>query len=183
MSSIVNVLVSTLLTTAVFIVGESRAQTTPPAPAPKPCASPESNQLDFWLGTWKGTWSQNGKEGSAVNTITKTHGGCVVHENFVGAGAGGLIGSSYSVFDARSKGWKQTWVDNQGGYLSLIGGTDNGAMTFGHGFTAKDGRKIQQRMRFTNVKADSFDWYWESSPDEGKTWKVQWLINYVRQPG
>ena len=35
---------------------------------------------------------------------------------------------SVSTFDARAQQWKQTWVDNQGGYLDFTGGWQDDRM-------------------------------------------------------
>ena len=43
------------------------------------------------------------------------------------------------------------------------------------------GTKSMQRMVFKNISHDEFDWSWEASSDEGKTWTVQWPIHYKRQ--
>jgi hypothetical protein len=90
---------------------------------PKPCSEPEQKQLEFWVGDWDLTWpGQNGGEaGHGTNSIKRIMDGCVVLENFSGENSMPLRGTSVSLFDARSGKWKQTWVDNQGGYLDFTG--------------------------------------------------------------
>jgi hypothetical protein len=44
-----------------------------------------------------------------------------------------------------------------------------------------DGKKILQRMVWKNIGAREFDWSWESSKDDGKTWQVNWPIHYKRK--
>jgi hypothetical protein len=92
-----------------------------------------------------------------------------------------LRGKSVSTFDGRSGKWKQTWVDNQGGYLDFVGQFENGQMILSRIGAKPDGTKILQRMVWKNISHDEFDWSWESSSDGGKTWKVVWPIHYKRK--
>ena len=106
--------------------------------------------------------------------------GCVVQENFSAGESGHLRGTSVSTFDLRSGMWKQTWVDNEGGYLDFVGEFKDGNMILRRE-TVRDGTKIKQRMVFKNISADEMDWNWEASQDGGKTWKVNWPIHYKRR--
>ena len=44
----------------------------------------------------------------------------------------------------------------------------------------KDEKELIQRMVFYNISKDKFDWNWESSKDNGKTWTLNWKLNYTR---
>jgi hypothetical protein len=143
-----------------------------------PCSAPEAGQFDFWLGTRALSWADSGR---GTNTITKELGGCVVRENFRAEGANALAGMSVSTYDVRAKRWKQTWVDNQGGYLDFTGGFENGVMTLGRLTVDRDGKPLQQRMLFQNIQRDSFDWNWQRSRDAGATWETVWAICYQRR--
>ena len=107
--------------------------------------------------------------------------GCIVEENFSGGEAMHLRGRSVSVFDARAGRWKQTWVDNEGGYLDFIGEFKDGQMVLAREAVRPDGSKVQQRMVFKNIGRNEFDWSWERSLDGGKTWEVLWPIHYKRK--
>jgi hypothetical protein len=76
---------------------------------------------------------------------------------------------------------KQTWVDNSGSYLDLIGEFKDGQMILVREADDGSGRKLLQRMVWKNIRPDSLDWSWERSEDEGKTWRVLWLIHYQRR--
>lgn len=91
-----------------------------------------------------------------------------------------LRGTSVSTFDANSKKWKQTWVDNQGAYLDFVGEFKNGEMILQREALTKNGR-ILQRMVWKNITSKELDWSWEASQDGGKTWQVQWTIHYKRK--
>jgi hypothetical protein len=154
----------------------------PPA-APVPCQESEQKQLDFWVGEWDLTWTgqKPGEINHGTNNVKRVMDGCVVEENFSGGSDSHLRGHSVSMFDARARMWKQTWVDNEGSYLDFIGGLKDGQMSFWMEVNRHDGSPAIQRMIWKNVTADSLDWSWESSVDAGKTWQVMWPIHYQRK--
>jgi ketosteroid isomerase-like protein len=154
--------------------------------AQSPCQLEQAKQFDFWLGTWDLEWNDaKGNRRTGTNVITKTLGGCVVEENFNGGSGGGgqpaYLGKSHSMFDRRSGKWKQTWVDSGGDYLDFTGEFTGGKMTLWREFTNPAGKLVKQRMTFSEIKADSLDWKWEASTDEGKTWQLNWHIKYKRR--
>lgn len=151
--------------------------------APNPCAAPEQKQLEFWIGEWNLTWpaQEPGKLDHGTNSIHRLLDSCVVQENFSGEAAMPLRGISVSIFDTRAGKWKQTWVDNQGGYLDFIGEFKDGQMILARKAVRPDGTPIMQRMVFKNITRNEFDWSWEASTDDGKTWQVNWPIHYKRK--
>ena len=146
----------------------------------QPCSTEEARQLDFWLGEWDLTW----QGGSGTNDITRRFGDCVIEENFAGNMPTGLFkGHSVSVYNAQLGQWQQTWVDNQGGYLTFTGGVDGGGVMRLHGPEREqpDGKTVVTRMSWVDVTDDAFDWHWERSFDGGETWEMVWLIHYTRR--
>lgn len=147
----------------------------------KPCSQPEASQFDFWLGDWNAEWvNSKGEKQTGSNHVVKILGSCVVEENFK-APSIQFEGKSFSVFNSKSGKWLQTWVDNKGGYLDFTGGFEGGKMIFTREFTAKNGSEMMQRMVWYNIENDKFDWNWELSADNGKTWKLNWKIHYTRK--
>ena len=145
----------------------------------KGCATPESMQMDFWIGEWDGAYVQNGVTQHSHNRITKTLDGCAIFEEFTGAPGILLDGRSYSVYDRNAGAWKQTWVDNQGGYLDFVGSVVDGNRVFARD-GLRQGKPIKQRMVFSDVKPDAFKWLWQNSADGGATWITAWEIDYRR---
>lgn len=146
------------------------------------CAAAQQRQFDFWVGDWKLTWPGD-KPGETVkgsNRIVRILDGCVVQENFDGGTGMHLRGTSVSSFDARSGKWKQTWVDNEGGYLDFVGEFRDGHMVLSRQGLSSDGARILQRMIWKNIGRNELDWSWEASEDGGKTWQVRWPIHYTR---
>jgi hypothetical protein len=150
--------------------------------APTPCEAPQQKQFDFWVGEWNLTWpgEKPGEVGHGTNSIKRIMDGCIVQESFSGGDAMHLRGTSVSVFDTNSGRWKQTWVDNEGGYLDFVGDFKSGQMTLQRE-TIRDGAKILQRMVWKNISSNEMDWSWEASRDGGKTWQVNWPIHYTRK--
>lgn len=165
--------ISSLLLAAVLSV--SLAQ---PAAA---CESAEADGLDFWVGAWDLAWdtAAGPGAGSGTHIITRDLGGCVVHERF--ADAAGFAGESVSVLTPQ--GWRQTWVDNAGGYLLFEGATDaDGRVTemrqapFAH----RQSQMQVNRMIWEDVTPDALTWRWQASADDGETWADRWVIRYTR---
>lgn len=149
----------------------------------KPCAAPEQKQFDFWVGEWELTWPSEkaGETGHGGNNIKRIMGGCVVEERFTGGDSMHLRGMSVSTFVTRAGKWKQTWVDNEGGYLDFVGEFKDGQMILSREGVAPGGAKILQRMVWKNISPKELDWSWEFSKDGGKSWEVQWPIHYKRK--
>ena len=144
------------------------------------------SELDFWLGTWDVTW--DGEHGA--NRLERILGDAVIHEQFEQAtervedgasetASDTLVGESWSVFEPARALWRQTWVDNQGGYLDLVGDRVDGWFAFVRSAPER-GERARQRMVFRDVQPDQFRWTWELSLDDGATWEVRWEIAYRR---
>lgn len=140
------------------------------------------DDLDFWTGKWvmdssqptdpatKGAWQAK----TCTNAVTKEFGGKVVHESFSTAG---FTGASWSSYDAPTKKWRQTWVDDSGAYLLFEGGMKGKEFVL----VQTNAKKGHARMRFANIKREGFDWFWEKSSD-GKSWTLEWHLKYHRAP-
>ena len=145
-----------------------------------------TSQFDFWVGEWecsgplrttpgKDDWSNS----KAKNSIKKILGGKVVEESF---SMDGFNGRSVTVYDQKREIWRQTWVDDAGGYLAFEGGIVDGKMVLNEvskPIASNPDRK--QRMVFSDFLGDSFTWEWQSSQDGGKTWELDWRLNYKRK--
>ena len=154
-----------------------------PAAIPNPCLVAEQTQLSFWLGEWELTWpgEKQGEVDHGTNSIRRVLDGCAIEENFSGGTAMHLRGRSLSIFDTISGKWKQTWVDNEGGYLDFTGEFRDGQMILAREAVRRNGQRVLQRMVFKNITPNELDWSWEASTDGGKTWQVNWPIHYKRK--
>ena len=132
------------------------------------------NQFDFWLGEWDVQWGEDGKGANRIERIMDDK---VIQENF---SAPDMIGMSVSSYDADRGLWCQTWVDNSGSYLDFTGKFENGKMILSRNAIVK-GQACRQRMAWYEIQDNKFEWNWERSDDEGKTWRVLWNIHYSRK--
>lgn len=142
-----------------------------------------SEYFDFWVGEWDLTWqASNGTTEKGMNTIERVLNGKVIKENFEATTGKlkGYIGKSYSVYNPSSGKWKQTWVDNSGGYLDFVGKFEDNKRIFIREGQDRNGNPIMQRMVFYDITEDSFTWDWEKSTNNGKSWQLQWRIAYQR---
>jgi hypothetical protein len=88
-------------------------------------------------------------------------------------------GTSVSVFHPKLHIWQQTWVDQSGAYWHFVGQLVDGDPAFATPNPVDD-PSLYKRMVFSDISADSFQWRWESSPDE-RTWTENWAISYTRR--
>jgi len=149
----------------------------------------DGKELDFWLGEWDATWDG----GRGTNRISRILRGRVILEEFAEtsaaetggsdgpeAGAQALTGRSWSVFDPGLGLWRQTWVDDQGGYFDLVGERVEGWFAFSRAAPER-GPAFRQRMIFRDIEPHAFRWLWQASTDDGATWVTRWEIHYTRR--
>ena len=105
-------------------------------PAPPPCSGPEHRQFDFWVGEWDVT-TPDGKP-AGTNRIESILGGCVLMESWESTN-GKSVGHSFNLYSSDGK-WHQTWVDNGGTLLELVGGLDGDRMVMSQERTTPDGK-------------------------------------------
>jgi hypothetical protein len=132
-----------------------------------PCAGPEFRQFDFWLGDWDTYEIADTSKVVARNRVTSILGGCVLREAY--EQNDGLVGESYSLWDAARGVWHQSWVTNRGTLLLLDGRLEGGRMVLtGSEKTANGTASLLQGIwwvegKDVREKADR-------STDGGKTW-------------
>lgn len=154
------------------------ATQTPPAA----CQEPEYRQMDFWTGDWALSWDNgDGTTGTGTNIVTRdSHGDCVITENFDGGTSIALRGLSVSTYSKPHKKWRQSWVDNQGGYFALYGGPQEDG-TFILEMERLGDKGPFSRMVFEDIEEDSLVWRWQGKSSAADEWRDQWVINYVRK--
>ena len=141
------------------------------------------NYFDFWKGEWEASWVENEVVSiNGTNVISTILDGKVIQEHFkINSGnSKGFKGTSISVFNPKTKIWKQAWADNQGGYYDFTGNIDGNKRIFTTKIKEKDGNQNILRMVFYDKRKNSFIWDWEGSKDGGKTWSLKWRIYYKR---
>lgn len=145
-----------------------------PSLAHAACADLSYRQFDFMLGDWNVATA----EGKLVGRdhIEKTYGSCVVQEHWTSVDGG--TGGSVSIYDMSRKLWHQTWVDSTGTLVVLEGGLKDGRMVM-TGEMTQAGKRVQDRMSWT-PQDGRIRQLWETSEDNGKTWRTIFDVYYSR---
>lgn len=174
----VNLLFSLTLLVALSALIATDASAQQQSAGARPCRDSQAyRQLDFWVGEWE----VFGPKGKAVgaSSVQLILGDCVVFENWTGAA--GYTGKSFNVYDARTRKWKQTWVDDRGGMLEFTGEFKDGAMRYTGESVAQDGKPLMDRLTFFPLSEGRVRQLWEQSADKGKTWNTVFDGTYVRK--
>jgi len=133
------------------------------------CTAPEYRQLDFWLGDWDAYDADNLKDVAARVRVETMLGGCAVRESY--EGIDGLVGESFSTYDASRKLWHQTWVTNRGQLLTIEGRFEGGRLTLqGPQRFADGGDAIVRAVWMPD--ADGARETAHTSTDGGVTWRL-----------
>ena len=133
--------------------------------------------MDFWVGDWN-VFNTKGQQ-VGTNSIHPIDGGCVVQERWTDAVGG--TGGSMNFFDAATGKFTQVWVDAQGNYLEMKGGTMDGSMVIAGDSVARDGKKTLTKMTLTPLPDGRVRQFFETSADAGKTWTASFEGFYVRR--
>jgi hypothetical protein len=152
--------------------------------AQKPCSLPVFRQFDFWIGNWE-AFAPNGNKGgdSKISIILDS---CVILEEWTSAGAQqGLIfsGKSFNMYNAATKQWQQTWVDNTGNTTEFLRGegAEGKIVYYADKVTGPNGKPFMRRLTFTKLSNDKVRQYGELSNDGGKTWTTEYDLEYRRK--
>ena len=150
-----------------------------------PCGSnPVYRQFDFWIGEWEVYGPKGNKAGeSKIELILDS---CIILENWKSATTTqGLLysGKSFNTYNATTKQWQQTWVDNAGGSTEYLEGhAENNKIVFQtKPFLFKKDTMAIQRLTFYNLGVDKVRQHGEISKDNGGTWSTQYDLEYRRK--
>lgn len=157
------------------------AASTTAAAAPSPSGCPaESTQFDFWVGDWDLAVTDPLGTGTATEHVTKAD--CVVSESYSGyfRGKAAYSATSTNRWRADLRAWQQRYVDASGTFF-YTGTFADGTMTL---YASSEGgaRANTNRVLWTNVTANGFDWIWQRTRDSGATWSEELArIRYTRR--
>jgi len=150
----------------------------------KPCSSPVYRQFDFWIGEWEAFATNGQKAGdSKISLILDS---CIVLEEWTSATITQGIryaGKSFNTYNAATKQWQQTWVDNVGGsteYLEGKGGNNTVVFKTGSFAYSKDTMAIR-RLSFYKLSDDKVRQHGEISKDNGSSWSTEYDLEYRRR--
>ncbi len=154
-------------------------------PAASPCAGDKTyRQFDFWLGNWEAFNLKGTKAGdSKISLILDS---CIVLEEWTSTSAPGgrsYQGKSFNTYNAVTRQWQQSWVDNVGGSTNYFFGKFEGdKMVFQTApvKTIKD-TVVVMKLSFFNLGPDKVRQLGQISKDNGKTWATLYDLEYRRR--
>ncbi len=172
----------------------AQQSTSPAATAPASATAADSarfpcsyvavrRQFDFWIGTWDvfpWTPSAGATAQLGTNTIAPIMRHCALLEHWTDAQGG--TGQSFNWWDQNLRTWRQLWLAEDGGTLDYTQGEfRDGAMRFSGWSRRPDGRRVEQRLTFFHLHADTVRQLFESSLDSGRTWQSGFDGRYIRR--
>ena len=93
----------------------------------------------------------------------------------------GFIGMTLRLFNPATRQWSIYWVDKQRAVLDVpvTGGWhgDTGVFT---GHDVFNGQPILFRFTWTKLGPDAARWEQAFSPDDGRTWEKNWIMEFTR---
>lgn len=131
------------------------------------CNAPEHHQWDFWIGDWDVFDAGNANTIVARVHVDRILDGCVLREDY--QDTNGHKGQSFSIYDAGSKAWHQSWVTNRGQLLLLNGGLRDGTMAMAAVETTPEGTQKQIRGMWKLVEGGVRETA-VTSTNEGRNW-------------
>jgi hypothetical protein len=168
----------TVLIAAILVGGSAWSQL--------PCSKPAYRQFDFWIGEWEAFGKNGQKAGdSKVSLILDS---CIILEEWTSATLiQGLryAGKSFNTYNASTKQWQQTWVDNVGGSNEyLLGKYENNKIIYSSSpFPFNKDTMAIRRMTFTNLSPVKLRQHGEISKDNGASWVTEYDLEYRRKHG
>lgn len=149
-----------------------------------PCSNPVYRQFDFWIGEWE-AFGLNGKKAgdSKISLILDS---CIIFEEWTSASLQqGLryAGKSFNTYNATTKQWQQTWVDNTGGTNEYLQGKfeNNQIIYSSTPFKFSKDTMAIRKMTFTNLSADKLRQHGEISKDNSVNWVTEYDLEYRRK--
>lgn len=154
-----------------------------------------SHDFDFLLGDWvvhhrrlKNRLVQCAEWETfpgTCQTRTLLGGSANVDDHTLEAPAGSYRAAALRAFDPGTRKWSIWWLDghrpDQLG-VPVVGKFHNGVGTF----LADDvweGKPIKVHFIWSDVTANSARWQQAFSSDEGKTWEINWIMDFIRVQG
>ena len=90
----------------------------------------------------------------------------------------GFTGMSVRIYDRQRRTWRIYWASNRIGAFvpPVVGAFADGVGIF-QGRDELDGRPVVVRFRWSEITPASAHWEQDFSPDEGRTWEKNWVMD------
>ncbi len=158
---------ATFIVALLFTVGSAFAQN---------CGDEKSHEFDFWIGDWEVT---AGGQVAGTNSIQPILDGCVLQENWVGAGGGS--GSSLNFYNVQTEEWEQFWVWRAGIVIHTKGKFADGKMVLEGTSQNQQGNSQLNRITWSLNEDGTVRQFWQVSQDDGETWSTSFDGLYTKK--
>jgi len=157
-----------------------------------PVVRDHAHDFDFLIGQWRvhhrrlkarlaGSHDWVEFEGTSRLWMAMD-GHATVDDNFIGLPGGGYHAVGLRGYDPKSQTWAIWWLDARDPHMigaPVIGNFQDGVGTFA-GDDTFDGKPIKVRFVWSRISARSAHWEQAFSPDGGKTWETNWVMDLTR---
>jgi hypothetical protein len=174
---------------AASLAPAARAEARPQTILPQYTGGPDD--WAFLVGSWKvshrrlkgrlvGSTEWESFAGTCVNWPTMGGAGNV-DDNVLELPSGTYRAVGIRAYDARTRQWSIWWLDARVGTIDppVRGGFKDGVGTF-VGDDVHDGKPVKVRFEWSKITPTSGHWEQAFSPDGGRTWEVNWRMEFVR---
>lgn len=149
-----------------------------------PCSSPLYRQFDFWIGEWE-AFGKNGQK-AGDSKISLVLDSCIILEEWTSASVNrGLrfAGKSFNTYNAVTKQWQQTWVDNTGGSTEYLEGKfeNKKIILLTKPFSFSRDTLAIRRLTFFDLDMNKVRQLGEISKDNGMSWVTEYDLEYRRK--
>jgi len=166
-------------------------QQTPAAPAPAAKANDPTHAFDFFHGTWQAhnhrmvgrlVGSQKWEDFEAVVECHDLPGGTGNEDSYVTDFWPGFTGITVRFLDRATQKWSIYWASNKTGVLEppVVGGFDADGVGIFEGDDVNNGKPVRVRYTWSRTRTAHPRWEQAMSPDGGKTWETNWVMNFDR---
>jgi len=170
-------------------VGAAHAENKPASGEAAVGAGDGVHGFDFEFGTWKvhhrarrptGEW----REYEGTCTTRPIMGGAGnVEEHQIDKPEGSNHGVAMRAYDAKTGQWAIWWIDSRNPHGPLdppvMGRFENGVGTF-YSDQVYEGKPMRTRFIWSHITPTSARWEQAYSYDAGKTWDVNWIMEFTR---
>jgi hypothetical protein len=152
----------------------------------------DSPDFDFLLGDWRVHHrylrvKENNREWLDVDGIVRNRqlmgGRANVEEHTINLPSGVNRALALRSYDPKASRWSIWWLDGRTPHGDLDppvqGRFENGVGTF-YGNTTINGEPMRARFIWSQITATSARWEQAYSPDAGKTWETNWVMEFRR---
>jgi hypothetical protein len=151
-----------------------------------------AHDFDFLVGTWgvhhrrlkaRLAGSHDWVEFEGTSRFwTTLEGRGNVDDNFIGLPGESYRAMSVRGYDPKTQTWAIWWLDGRNPHKiepPVIGNFQNGIGAF-EGDDTFEGRPIKVRYLWSGITANSARWEQAFSPDGGKSWETNWVMDFTR---